>query len=61
MQKEWKMRRIGLIRCPVLHPIPRNSVLLKPNEGIGSKIKVECGMCGKKFTGIIEKVTEEAY
>ncbi len=45
------MKRIGEIMCPNLHPIRRNSVSLKETEGIGSKVKIQCGICGKKFKG----------
>lgn len=52
------MRRIGEILCPHLHPIPRNSIILKEGEGIGTKLEIECGMCRKKFKGKVERVRE---
>ena len=44
------MERVGEILCPSLHAIPRNSIPLKDEEGIGSKIKIRCGICGNEFT-----------
>ncbi len=50
--------RIGEVLCPNFHAMPRNEVVLKEDEGVGTVIKVQCGMCHKTFKGEVLRVRE---
>ena len=57
-----QFQRIGLLRCPrnhiaLGHPF-YNQVDLKDSEGVGTKLKIQCGLCFETFTGKVEKVSQ---
>jgi len=61
MEKEiqYEAITVGEILCPGIHPFPRNTVELKEGEGVGSKMRIQCGMCGHRFEGEVIRIREK--